>query len=397
MSRKKIPVALPNLSQAEINEVSQVIRSGWVTQGPRVKEFEQAIAAYTGAKYACATSNGTSALHLALLVAGVKPGDWVLTVSHTYIAVANAIRMCGAEPWFIDIEKENYNISIRELEVLAEKISFKNRTARLKKKRVGALIPVHQLGMPAPMTHINSLAKQLNIPVIEDAACALGSEILVKNKWQHIGRPHGLLACFSFHPRKIITTGDGGIITTNNYRLYQRLLRLRQHGMSILDHARHTAKKVLIESYDELGYNYRLTDLQAAMGLAQLTKLPAMIKQRRKLVEYYRKRLGSIEGLELPPEAENVRSNWQSFCVMLPRARQKKKVMQALLDQNISTRRAVMNCHKEKPYRNSPATSLKNSEAVQNRGLILPLYHQLTRGDIDRIASALAAALRKAD
>src|SRR6476659_6095297 len=269
-----IPVAKPILNEREVDAVRRVILSGWVTQGPEVAAFEREFAEYVGAPHACAVSNCTTALHLALLAVGVGVGDEVVTVSHSFIATANAIRYCGATPVFVDIEPGTYNIDPALVESAV--------TPRTK-----AILCVHQLGMPCDMARIVDIGRRHGIRVIEDAACASGSEITWDGRWERIGRPHGDIACFSFHPRKVITTGDGGMLTTNDLALDRKFRLLRQHGMSVPDTVRHGAREVIFESYPEVGFNFRMTDMQAAVGRVQLTRLASIVEERRRIAAEY--------------------------------------------------------------------------------------------------------------
>lgn len=378
-----IPVAKPYLDEREVEAVRRVVLSGWVTQGPEVAAFEREFAEYVGARHATAVSNCTTALHLALMAVGVGPGDEVITVSHSFIATANAARYCGAVPVFVDIQAGGFNI---DPELIEAAITPRTR----------AILCVHQLGMPCDLDRIIEIGKRRSIPIVEDAACATGSEILWNGRWERIGKPHADIACFSFHPRKVVTTGDGGMLTTANPE-YDRKFRLwRQHGMSVTDAVRHGSREVIFESYPEVGYNYRMTDMQAAVGREQLKRLPEIIRSRRLLANRYRELLSDIPGLETPTEPQWARSNWQSYCVRLPGACNQRAVMQALLDRGISTRRGVMNTHLEDAYadlESKKPSHLPRSVAAHAETIILPFFTQLTDGDVAMIASAVRAVV----
>lgn len=378
-----IPIAKPVLDEREAEGVRRVILKGWVTQGPEVARFEKEFANFTGAPYACAVSNCTTALHLALRAVGVQPGDEVITVSHSFIATANAVRYCGAIPVFVDIDRDTYNLDPALLEPAIT-------------ERTKAILCVHQIGMPCDMARIVEVAKRRGIPVIEDAACAIGSEILWNGRWETIGRPHGDIACFSFHPRKVITTGDGGMLTTANPE-YDRNFRLwRQHGMSVPDTARHGSRKVIFESYPVFGYNYRMTDVQAAIGREQLGRLPEMLRRRREIAQNYQRLLNGIPGLTLPVQPSWARTNWQSYCVRLPEKKSQMAVMQAMLDRGIATRRGVMCAHRELAYQKGDwraAGSLTQSESAQENCVLLPIFHQLDEAQQETIATTLKAIL----
>jgi dTDP-4-amino-4,6-dideoxygalactose transaminase len=402
MSEKlqNIPIAKPWMGEAEAEAASRAIMSGWVTQGPEVAAFELEFATYVGSKHACAVSNCTTALHLALLAVGVKPEDEVITVSHSYIATANSIRYCGALPVFVDIDPQTYNINPT---LISEAISDRTR----------AILVVHQIGMPCDLKAILKVARQHNLPVIEDAACAIGSEILWDGAWEKIGKPHSDIACFSFHPRKVISTGDGGMLTTSNPEWDRQFRLLRQHGMSVADTVRHGAKQVIFESYPILGYNYRMTDIQAAVGREQLKRLPEIVERRRHLAQRYHELLANIEGLKLPNEPDWARSNWQSYAVRLTDKYDQVQVMQQMLNQGIATRRGIMNTHREPAYQKeswscgtTPKTCkceagkcdrLIESEKAQDSCILLPLFHQMTDQDLDRIVSSLKNSLLKHD
>jgi dTDP-4-amino-4,6-dideoxygalactose transaminase len=380
-----IPVARPWMDEQEADAARRAILSGWVTQGPEVAAFEQEFAAAVGAAYACAVSSCTTALHVALTAFGVGPGDEVVTVSHSFVATANAIRYCGATPVFVDVDLETSNIDPARV---AEAISARTK----------AILCVHQLGMPCDLAALVPLSASRGLPLIEDAACAAGSEILWDGAWERIGRPRGEVACFSFHPRKLLSTGDGGMLVTANPVLDRKFRLLRQHGMSVSDAARHSARTIVTESYDVLGYNYRLTDIQAAIGREQLKRLPAMVARRREMADRYGEHLATITGITPPRGPAWARSNWQSYAVRLHPSLDRQRVMQQMLDQGIATRRGVINAHQEPAYprgswRAAPG-GLANSERASASSLVLPLYHEMTMQDQDRVIAALSRAVR---
>jgi dTDP-4-amino-4,6-dideoxygalactose transaminase len=376
-----IPIAKPVLEEAEAEAAREVVLSGWVTQGPQVAAFESEFAAQVGAPYACAVSSCTTALHLALLAIGVGAGDEVITASHSFIATANSIRYCGAIPIFVDIDPRTYNIDPRHV---AEAITPRTR----------AILAIHQMGMPCELAALLGVAARHGIAVIEDAACAAGSEIRVNGEWESIGLPRGDIACFSFHPRKVITTGDGGMLTTSNPEFDRAFRLFRQHGMSVSDTVRHGSPQVVFEDYVAIGYNYRMTDIQAAMGRKQLERLSELVSGRRAVAARYQELLSNIEGLLLPLEPEWARSNWQSYCVRLPDRVDQKRVMQELLDQGIATRRGIMCSHREPCYADeTPRRDLRQSELAQDHAILLPIYAQMTEADQLIIANALRSAL----
>jgi perosamine synthetase len=376
----QIPIIRPVMDEREAEAARRVILSGWITQGPEVAAFEKEFAAYVGAPHACAVSNCTTALHLALLAVGVSPGDEVVTLSHSYIATANAVRYCGATPIFVDIRPDTFNMDPELVEAAIT-------------ERTRAILCVHQMGMPCDLEPIVALARRRKIALIEDAACAIGSEIRWQGRWEKIGRPRGDIACFSFHPRKVMSTGDGGMLTTANADWDAKFRLLRQHSMSVPDTVRHGSAKVIFESYPTLGYNYRMTDIQAAVGREQLKRLPEIISKRRELAERYRDRLRGIPGLELPHEPDYARSNWQSFCVRLPKGADQRAVMQYALDRGVATRRGIMCSHREPAYAGTPLRfELPHSESAQDACIVLPLYPQMTEEEQNYVGTVLVEA-----
>lgn len=373
-----IPIAQPLLGDEEAEAAAAVVRSGWLSQGQQVAAFEAEFAALVGAPHACAVSNCTTALHLALLVAGVGAGDEVITVSHSFIATANVIRQCGATPVFVDVERETWTMAP---ELIAQAVT----------PRTKAILCVHQVGMPADLARILPIARAHGLPLIEDAACAIGAEIRLDGAWTPIGGPVGDIACFSFHPRKVVTTGEGGMLTTRRADWDAQFRLLRQHGMTVSDAVRHGATQVIFEEYPVSGFNYRMTDMQAAIGRRQLQRLPEIIARRRALAARYAELLAGT-GVRPPVEPEWARSNWQSYCVRLPDGADQARVMQAMLDRGVATRRGVMCAHLEGAYAGAAAPPLPHSEEAHLRCILLPLYTQLT----DEMQVAVVEALRAA-
>jgi perosamine synthetase len=373
-----IPIAKPYLTVDEAQASYDTILSGWITQGPRVAEFEEKFAAYTGAKYAVAVSNCTTGLHLAMIVAGIGLGDEVICPSMSYIATANSITYVGATPVFAEVNPENYNLDPIDTE--------KRITSATK-----AILLVHQIGMPADIEAFKKLAHKYKLLLIEDAACAAGSAY----KGNKIGF-HSDLVCFSFHPRKVISTGDGGMITTNNEAYYQRMKLLRQHGMSVNDRVRHESSKVIFEDHLEVGYNYRMTDIQAAVGIKQLEKLDWIVEERRKIALRYDKEFANIDCIRLPIEKEGYFSNYQSYSIYLKENApiSRNELMQKMLDAGVSTRRGIMTTHRETAYKQLNL-SLPFSEDAADQSIIIPLYVPMSDEQIDEVIRCFKDAFSK--
>jgi perosamine synthetase len=374
-----IPITKPDLGEEEKNLVAQVIDSGWVSQGPKVAEFEEIFADYVGARFAVATTSCTTALHAALLVRGIGPGDEVILPSLSFIATANSVLYCGAKPVFVDVDPGTCNIAVQKIE---EAITEKTR----------AIMPVHQMGLPVDLDPIKTIAEKNMLLVIEDAACAIGSEY----RDAKIGG-HGNIACFSFHPRKIITTGEGGMITTDDEKIAERLRRFRHHGMSVSDIERHTANTVIIETYPELGYNYRMTDMQAAIGIEQMKKLRSILDARKLRANRYDKELGSIPHIRIPAVPPYARHNYQSYWIELLASApvDRNTLMAKLLEKGIATRRGIMAIHREPCYRDCAVACLPDTERLTDNTLLLPLYPRLSNEEQAYIIASIKDILTR--
>ncbi|MGW1991036.1 DegT/DnrJ/EryC1/StrS family aminotransferase [Embleya sp. NPDC001921] len=380
MSMERIPVMRPWMGEEEAAAAADAVRSGWVAQGPRVAAFEQAFADYVEVPAAIAVSSCTTALHLALINAGVGPGDEVVVPSLSFVATANAVRYVGARPVFADVDLATGNLTPETIETVL--------TAATR-----AVILVDQGGIPADLDGVRALVDGRGVVVVEDAACAAGST--------YKGRPVGagaMSATFSFHPRKLLTTGEGGMLTLAREGAAPRLRRLREHGMSVSAADRDAADRAggapVVESYDELGFNYRMTDIQAAVGLVQLGRLPAMVARRRELAARYRELLADVAGLETAADPAYGLTNYQAFWVLLPEdfPVSRDDLLGELARAGISARRGIMAAHLEPAYADVEHVPLPATERLTRDSLILPLFHELTQAQQDRVVAAVRAA-----
>ena len=374
-----IPVMRPWLGHEEAEAAAEVVASGWIAQGPKVAAFEEAFGAAVGVPHAVAVSSCTTALHLTLIAAGIGLGDEVIVPSLSFIATANAVRYVGARPVFADVDLATQNLVSGTVE---PHLSSRTR----------AVILVDQAGVPADLQSVRELCDPRGITVIEDAACAAGSS--------YRGRQVGVgaeLAAFSFHPRKVLTTGEGGMITTWDASVAARLRRLREHGMNVSAADRHRSQQPVIERYDEVGFNFRMTDIQAAIGLVQLRKLPAMVARRRSLAKRYQQLLSEIPGLLTAGDPPYGQTNYQSFWVLLPEAAAtgRDQLLSRLAEAGVSARRGIMAAHLEPAYAGDQPV-LPVTEQLTRNSVILPLFHEMTDSEQEHVVSVLADALADA-
>ena len=376
--KMSIPITKPSLGDEEARAPYDSIRSGWVTQGPKVAEFERAVAAYCGATQAIATTSCTTGLHLALHAIGVGPGDEVIVPSFTFIASANAVLYTGATVVFCEIDPRTYNADPNDVE-------------RRITKRTKAIMPIDQIGLACDIDAINDIARRHGLDVVEDAAPAIGAT--------YKGRKAGSSAhqtVFSFHPRKVITTGEGGMITTSDDALAERLRTLRAHGMSVSDLARHQADRVIIEEYPEVGFNYRMTDIQASIGLVQIRRLDELLAQRRVRADRYNRELPGIRGIEIPYVPPYAEHTYQSYCVRLTKdcPLDREELMTRLLRRGIATRRGVMASHLERTYTERQGTvRLPITEEATRTTMVIPLYASMTEDEQSYVIDALREEL----
>ena len=369
-----IPYGHQFIDKSDITEVIKVLKSDWLTQGPKVLGFEKALVRYCGAKYAVAVCNGTAALHLAYLASGLKNGDEVITTPNTFVATSNMLLAVGAKPVFCDIRLDTYNIDENKIEKLIINLPA-GRQEKLK-----AIVPVHFAGQPCEMKKIKAIANKYKLLIIEDACHALGA----KYKKDKIGNcRYSDMAVFSFHPVKSITTGEGGAILTNNKKYYEKLVSLRSHGI----HKDKRGKNVMTE----LGYNYRMTDIQAALGLSQLKKLDEFIKARRQIVQCYKKELGNINDIILPQELKENFSSWHIYVIRVKEKKNRDRLMEYLKANGVGVNFHYPAVYFHPYYRKNGYKNikLKNEEEYQGSCITLPCYPQLKKNEVEYIAQVV--------
>jgi perosamine synthetase len=370
-----IPISRLSVGADEAAAASEVIQSGWVAQGKRTEEFEKLVADYVGARHAIAVSSATTGIHLALVAAGVKAGDEVICPSYSFIATANAIAYANATPVFVDIDPQTYNINPALIEAAIT-------------PRTTAILPVSQVGLAANLEEIKKIADKHGLIVVEDAAPSLGAKIGDK----FVGSISDFTV-FSFDARKILTTGEGGIITTNDDAAAERLRAMRAHSASVSMLSRHTSSNVVLDSYPALGYNYKMTDIAAAIGVVQMGRIKDFIAERRWLANRYAEMLANEDRIELPYEPEGYRHVFQSFTVRIRSDHSQLFLMREMAKDLVATRRVIA-CHLEGDYRRrQPDLCLPESEAACNRTLLLPMFVGLSEAEQDRVVQSLQTAL----
>jgi len=391
----KIPVIIPYTDNREIEEISKVVASGWVAQGAKVAEFESQVAAHEGIRNAIATTSCTTALHLVMSALGIELGQNVLVPSFTFVASANAIAHTGATPHFVDVLPETFCIDPISVERIIKE-DYNEEKGRLVSKKnnniLRAIMVVHQFGLCADIPAIMAIAKKYNLLVIEDSACALGAKI-GDNHQGTFGNP----SCLSFHPRKSITTGEGGMILTDDDDLAEKLKVLRSHGASVNEIHRHNANNFLLPTFADIGYNYRMTDIQAAMGLVQMEKLDFILETRRLKAKRYNELLSDFEWLTTPIEPDAYYHTYQSYVCMLKHDGLRDELLTILAGKGIATRQGTHACHMLECYQTlygMEAEELPNSNACNRLSLTLPLYVQMTVEEQDYVVNQLKEAYK---
>jgi perosamine synthetase len=376
MKKMSVPITKPALTEEEARAPYESIKSGWVTQGPKVAEFEKAVATYVGAKHGIATTSCTTGLHLALATIGVGPGDEVIVPSFTFIASANAILYTGATVVFCEIDQRTFNADPTDIE---KRIT----------KKTKAIMPVDQIGLGCDIDAINGIAKRHGVDVVEDAAPTIGGTY----KGRRVGS-NAHQTVFSFHPRKVITTGEGGMITTDDEALADKARKLRAHAMSVSDLDRHKADKPILEEYSELGFNYRMTDIQASIGLVQIRRLDELLKIRVAKADRYGRELADLKKVRTPYTPPYATHTYQSYCLDLDASIDRDDLMARLLRRGVATRRGVMASHLEKVYRDRVGkVSLPITEQKARSTMLIPLFATMTDDEQTYVIESLREEL----
>lgn len=372
MEKRNIAISLPSMGEEEWQAAKEPIFSGWITQGPKVKAFETLFAELHGVKHALAVSNCTTALHLALVACDIQPGDEVLVPAFTWVSTANVVMYCHATPVFVDIDPASFNIDIDKI---GGKITSKTK----------AIIPVHLFGLCADVPEIKRRWPQLKI--VEDGACASGSAIHGK-----YAGGLGDIGCFSFHPRKSVTTGEGGMLTTNDDVIAARLDKLRNHGASISEEQRHHGPKpYILPAFEMVGYNYRMTDIQGAVGLVQLKKLNAFIEERDKWAMYYQDALKDIKWLRTPSVPPGYKHGWQSYVTFIDESvspMKRNDIMEYLQSAGIATRPGTHAVHMLDVYKNTfgiKPLDYPGAFAADQYSMSIPLHNRMSNDDYEYI------------
>lgn len=391
-TKHSIPIAKPFLAKEEFQLVQTALESGWISQGPLVAQFEEDICRFTEAKYGIATTSCTTALHLAMLIHDIGAGDDVICPSFSFIATANGIAHAGASPQFCDIDPETLNISPDECRNIIEG----NYDSNLKNNKTGnklkAILIVHQIGIPADIDAFNQIGKEFGITILEDSACSIGSAY----KGKPVGAS-GNTSAWSFHPRKVITTGEGGMITLNDKDKAERARRLRAHGASISAHLRHQSASTMYEEYDEIAYNYRMTDMQAAIGIKQLERLGWIVNRRNEIASHYNSVFDKSNGIKRITCKDYVTTwNYQSYPIMLEATRDERDEVISKLDKaGITTRRGIPPIHKEGAYNQTSGKGLvlPYTERLSETVVFLPIFPSMTEEEVAYVASEVKAVI----